>query len=265
MSSKRLSVVSIQALKGKAPIVCLTAYTAPFGKMLDSHCDLLLVGDSLGMVLYGMDSTLPVSLDMMINHGRAVVRASHHACVVVDLPFGTYQSSPADAFLNAAKVLQETGCQAIKLEGGTEMAATIEFLTQRGIPVMGHIGLRPQSVHIYGSYKTRGTQKEEAKQILADALALQEAGAFALVAEHIPEALAQTITKKLKIPVIGIGASEHCDGQILVTDDMLGLSGFKPSFVKSYAQLSTLCEKAVRQYATDVRNNYNIAKKGSKV
>lgn len=254
MKDKRLSIKDILNQKGKEPIVCLTAYTAPIAKILDKHTDILLVGDSLGMVIYGMDSTLPVTVDIMVNHGKAVVNSSKHSCVVVDMPFGSYQESPAQAFANAARIMAETGCQAIKLEGGIEMADAIKFLTQRGIPVMGHVGLMPQHFNSYGGYGHHGKTTDEQKRILADAAAVQDAGAFSIVIEGVKEELARQVTKKLKIPVIGIGGSPMCDGQVLVSDDMLGLfSGFKPKFVKHFANLSLEIEKAAENYAREVR------------
>lgn len=252
---ERLTIKNITKLKGGLPIVCLTAYTAPYAKIMDKHTDILLVGDTVGMVLYGMDSTLAVTVDMMVNHGKAVVKASAHSCVVVDMPFGSYQQSPAQAFENAAQIMAQTGCQAIKLEGGVEMAETVKFLTTRGIPVMGHVGLMPQSVNAYGGYGYHGRTAGAKKKIMEDALEIQKAGAFALVVEGVKEELAREITKKLAIPVIGIGGSPNCDGQILVCDDMLGLfTDFKPKFVKHYAQLAEVIDKAVESYASEVRS-----------
>jgi len=231
--SARKSVPDIVAHKGQVPIVCLTAYTAPMARMLDPHVDLLLVGDSLGMVLYGFESTIPVTLDMMCLHGAAVMRGSHHALVVVDMPFGSYQESPSQAFHNAARVIKETGCQAVKLEGGRAMAPTVEFLVARGIPVMGHIGLMPQSVNTMGGYRARGRGDSEATAVMADAIAIAEAGAFSIVVEGVMEQLAEAITTRVTVPTIGIGASASCDGQVLVSEDILGLfAEFKPRFVK---------------------------------
>lgn len=222
--------------------------------LMDDAVDVLLVGDSLGMVLYGMDSTLAVTLEMMIAHGAAVARGSKHACVVVDMPFGTYQASPADAFKNCARVLAETGCAAVKLEGGAAMAETIAFLTARGIPVMGHVGLTPQSVHQLGGYRTRGKTDDEADGIMSDATAVANAGAFSVVIEGTVEPVARAITKSVAIPTIGIGASVACDGQVLVAEDMLGLfSTFTPKFVKRYAELGREVTSAVEAYAADVR------------
>ncbi|WP_395459446.1 3-methyl-2-oxobutanoate hydroxymethyltransferase [Azospirillum melinis] len=250
----RHSVPALRACKGGEPIVCLTAYTAPVARLLDPHVDILLVGDSLGMVVYGLDSTLPVTLDMMIAHGAAVVRASERACVVVDLPFGSYQESKEAAFRASARVMAETGAQAVKLEGGIEMAETVAFLTARGIPVMGHVGLTPQSVNTLGGYKAVGRDAEAAERIVADARAIAEAGAFTLVIEGTMEALARRITEEVTIPTIGIGGSPACDGQVLVTDDMLGLFGaFQPKFVKRYANLGETVSEAAATYAAEVR------------
>ena len=214
--------------KGREPFVCLTAYTTPMARLLDPHCDLLLVGDSLGMVLYGLDSTLGVTLDMMIAHGAAVMRGAAHACVVVDMPFGSYQEGPAQAFRNAARVLAETGCDAVKLEGGVEMADTVRFLVQRGVPVCAHIGLMPQAVNVAG-FRAQGRNEAEAARIMADATAVAAAGAFAVVVEGTFEPVARAITQALGVPTIGIGASAECDGQVLVSDDLLGLfSTFTP-------------------------------------
>lgn len=253
-STARLTAPALRARKGGEPIVCLTAYTAPMARLLDPHVDLLLVGDSLGMVIYGLDSTLPVTLDMMIAHGAAVVRGSERACVVVDLPFGSYQESPQAAFRAAARVMAETGAQAVKLEGGLEMAETVAFLAARGIPVMGHVGLTPQSVNTLGGYKAVGREEEAAERIAADARAIAEAGAFALVIEGTMESLARRITGEVTVPTIGIGGSPACDGQVLVTDDMLGLFGaFQPKFVKRYADLGATVGEAASAYADEVR------------
>lgn len=252
--SRRLTVRDIAARKSATPIVCITAYTAPMAGFMDDAVDLLLVGDSLGMVLYGMDSTLSVSLDMMIQHGAAVVRGSKHACVIVDMPFGSYQASPAEAFKSCARVLAETGCAGVKLEGGQDMSETIRFLTTRGIPVMGHVGLTPQSVNQFGGYGTRGKSKSEARTIMDDAEAVADAGAFAMVIEGTVEPLARAITAKVPVPTIGIGASPACDGQVLVAEDLLGLfSTFTPKFVKRYASLGKEVTGAVETYAADVR------------
>jgi 3-methyl-2-oxobutanoate hydroxymethyltransferase len=250
----RISVPDIRARKGGEPIVSLTAYSAPMAGFLDPYVDVFIVGDSLGMVFYGMDSTLGVTLDMMIAHGAAVVRGSKRACVVVDMPFGSYQESPAQAFRNAALVLQRTGCAAIKLEGGAEMAETVRFLVERGIPVMGHVGLMPQSVNRLGGYRARGRGRAEAKHIIADARAIADAGAFSIVVEGVVEPLAREITGAVAVPTIGIGASADCDGQVLVTEDMLGLfTEFTPKFVRRYADLGIAVADAAREYADDVR------------
>ncbi|TKB10173.1 MAG: 3-methyl-2-oxobutanoate hydroxymethyltransferase [Mesorhizobium sp.] len=251
--SKALTVPDIAARKGKTPLVCLTAYTTPVARLVDDHCDVVLVGDSVGMVLHGMPSTLGVTLEMMILHGKAVRRGLQSALMVVDMPFGSYEESPAQAFRNAALVMAETGAAAVKLEGGESVAETIRFLTARGIPVMGHVGLTPQAVNAFGGYRIQG-RGEDAERILRDATAVAEAGAFAVVLEKIPEALARLITEQVAIPTIGIGASPACDGQILVVDDMLGLFGtFRPRFVKRYAELGSDAEAAIAAYAKDVR------------
>lgn len=252
---QRLSVAQIRRRKGGDKLVCLTAYTAPIARLLDEAVDMLLVGDSLAMVIYGFESTLPVTLDMMLAHGAAVVRATSHAAIVVDLPFGSYQASPADAFRAAARVMAETGCLAVKLEGGEEMAETVAFLTSRGVPVMGHVGLTPQSVNQLGGYRSRGHEAGERRKILADAVAITDAGAFALVVEGVNEGVARELTGAVAIPTIGIGASPSCDGQILVTDDMLGLfAEFIPKFVKRYRDLGAEIRQAARDYAEDVRH-----------
>lgn len=241
-------------VKGGPPIVGLTAYTAPIAHLLDPHVDFLLVGDSLGMVVYGFESTLPVTLDMMIAHGAAVMRGSARALVVVDLPFGAYQQSPQQAFAAAARIMAETGCAAVKLEGGTEMAETVRFLVRRGVPVMGHVGLMPQSVHAAGGFKVQGRGDERAADVIADAVAIAEAGAFSIVIEGTVEPVARTITERVPVPTIGIGASPACDGQILVTDDVLGVfTEFTPRFVKRYAELAPLIAAAAEAYAADVR------------
>lgn len=255
VQTSRITVPELMARKGRQPIVCLTAYTTPMAEALDPFVDLLMVGDSLGMVLYGFDSTLPVTLDMMIAHGAAVRRGSKQACLVVDMPFGSYQEGVEQAFRSAARVMKETGCSAVKMEGGREMADTIHHLTQRGIPVMAHVGLTPQSVNTLGGYRARGRQTDEAAAIVADAVAVADAGAFSVVVEGVMEQIALNITSRVPIPVIGIGASAGCDGQVLVTEDMLGLfSTFKPRFVKRYAELGGEIRSAVAQYAEDVRS-----------
>jgi 3-methyl-2-oxobutanoate hydroxymethyltransferase len=241
-------------VKGGRPIVGLTAYTASIASLLDPHVDFLLVGDSLGMVVYGLDSTLPVTVEMMTAHGAAVMRGSSQALVVVDLPFGSYQESREQAFRTAARIVAETGCAAVKLEGGAEMADTVRFLTERGIPVMGHVGLMPQSVNAAGGFKVQGRGPEQAERVSADAAAIAEAGAFSLVVEGTVEPVARAITESVPVPTIGIGASPMCDGQILVIDDVLGLfAQFKPRFVKRYAELAPLITAAAAEYAADVR------------
>ena len=249
---KRLTAPAFAARKGGEPLVCLTAYTAPMARLLDSHVDMLLVGDSLGMVVYGFDSTLPVTLDMMIAHGSAVVRHSRKALVVVDMPFGCYQGSKEAAFDAAARVMAATGCGGVKLEGGEEMAETVAFLAQRGIPVMGHVGLTPQAVNALGGYRARGRDDAESEKIRKDAHAVAQAGAFAVVFEAVMEPLARALTKELSVPTIGIGAGSACDGQVLVTEDLLGLSGSAPRFVKKYADLSGVISRAAEVYASDV-------------
>ncbi len=241
-------------VKGGAPIVGLTAYTAPIARLLDPYVDFLLVGDSLGMVVYGFDSTLPVTVEMMIAHGGAVMRGSARALVVVDLPFGGYQESPEQAFRNAARIMAETGCAAVKLEGGAEMAETVRFLTRRGIPVMGHVGLMPQSVNTAGGFKVQGRGESQAERVAADAAAIAEAGAFSIVIEGTIEKVARAISETAPVPTIGIGASPACDGQILVTDDVLGVfTEFTPRFVKRYTELAPLISAAAEAYAADVR------------
>ena len=248
---RRLTVRDIR--EGGGPFVCLTAYTTPVAQLLDPHVDLILVGDSLGMVVYGFENTLAVTLDMMIAHGAAVMRGARRACVIVDLPFGSYQESPEQAFRSAARVLAETGCAGVKLEGGTEMADTVAFLASRGVPVCGHVGLMPQSVNATG-FRAQGRADAEAKRVMADAQAVAEAGAFAVVVEGTYEAVAREITEALPVPTIGIGASPACDGQILVSDDVLGLyAEFTPRFVKRYAELRPVISEAVAAYAEDVR------------
>ena len=254
---KRLTVPALLARKKdgvtEEPIVMLTAYTARQAQLLDEHCDILLVGDSLGQVIYGLPSSVPVTLDMMAAHGAAVARGSYHAAVIVDMPFGTYEESPQQAFANAARLLKETGCAGVKLEGGEAMAPTVAFLTQRGIPVMGHVGLTPQAVNMLGGYNARGRSEAEAKKIVADALALAEAGAFAIVVEGVVEPIAIEVTRAVRCPTIGIGASAQCDGQVLVTDDMLGMFERVPRFVKRYEEIAETISRAAAQYAEEVR------------
>lgn len=252
---KPLTVLDIARRKGEAPLVCLTAYSTPMARTLDPLVDLLLVGDSLGMVLYGMETTLGVTVDMMVGHGRAVVRGARHACVIVDMPFGSYQESPAQAFRTAARIVSETGCAGVKLEGGRDMAETVAYLCARGIPVLGHIGLTPQSVHALGGFRAQGRGEVEARKIAEDAEAIAEAGAFSVVIEGTAEPVAREITERLPIPTIGIGASPACDGQILVTEDLLGLSGeFTPRFVKRYAEIGDAIAAAASAYADEVRD-----------
>ena len=235
------------------PLVMLTAYTARQAQLLDAHCDLLLVGDSLGQVIYGLDSTIPVSLEMMANHGAAVVRGSYHSVVVVDMPFGSYEASKEQAFESASYLLKQTGAAAVKLEGGEAMAETVEFLITRGIPVMGHVGLTPQAVNVLGGYAARGRSDNEAEKIVGDAVALDQAGAFAIVIEGVVEPIAITATKAVSCPTIGIGASAKCDGQVLVTEDMLGMFERVPRFVKRYEDIAGVIDKTVAKYAEEVR------------
>ena len=235
------------------PVVMLTAYTARQAQLLDEHCDLILCGDSLGQVIYGLPSSLQVTLDMMIAHGAAVVRGSYHAAVVIDLPFGTYEASPQQAFASASRVLAETGASSVKLEGGAAMAETVAFLTQRGIPVMGHVGLTPQAVNVLGGYNARGRNDTEAKKIVTDAQALADAGAYAIVIEGVVEPIAVEVTRAVACPVIGIGASAKCDGQVLVTEDMMGMFERVPRFVKRYAEMAESISQAAAQYAAEVR------------
>ena len=243
----------IRAMKGGTPIVSLTAYTTPMAQVMEDHCDFILVGDSVGMVLHGLPSTLQVTMDMMLMHARAVARGATRPLVVVDLPFGAYEAGPTQAFENAARLMAEGGAGAVKLEGGTHMAETIAFLTARGIPVMAHVGLTPQAIHTLGGYKVQG-RGDAADQLRADAQAVTDAGAFAVVLEKVPASMAEALTADLPIPTIGIGASPVCDGQILVVDDMLGLfTAFKPKFVKRYATLGADAEAAVAEYAAEVR------------
>ncbi|HEX8444869.1 MAG TPA: 3-methyl-2-oxobutanoate hydroxymethyltransferase [Allosphingosinicella sp.] len=251
---KRLTVPKLQAMKGSEPIVMLTAYTARMAQLLDPHCDLLLVGDSLGQVIYGLPSTVPVTLEMMCAHGAAVVRGSWHAVVAIDMPFGSYEASPEQAFASAARVLKETGAAAVKLEGGEAMAETVAFLVKRGIPVVGHVGLTPQAVNALGGYRARGRDEAEAAKILADARAVAEAGCFALVLEGVMEEIAAEATRAVSCPTIGIGASATCDGQVLVTEDMLGLFERTPRFVKRYDDLAARISEAAATYAGEVRS-----------
>ncbi|NDR59337.1 3-methyl-2-oxobutanoate hydroxymethyltransferase [Aliiruegeria sabulilitoris] len=251
---RRMTAPRIAARKGGEPIVSLTSYHAHTAAIVDRYADFILVGDSLGMVMHGMENTVGVTVEMMITHGKAVVRGTQRALVVVDMPFGSYEESPSVAFRNAARIMQDTGCGAVKLEGGARMAETIHFLTERGIPVMAHIGLTPQSINVMGGFKTQGRDEESWPLHEADAHAVAEAGAFALVLEGMVEPLAARITKQVAIPTIGIGASKECDGQILVLEDMLGLNPKPPKFVKVYGDLGGRIEKAVSDYAEDVRS-----------
>ncbi len=254
IADKKHTPSELRARKGGVPIVCLTAYTAPMARLLDATADLLLVGNSLAMVIYGFDSTLPVTLDIMIAHGAAVVRGARRSCVIVDMPFGTYQEDPAQAFRNAARIMRETGCAGVKLEGGEPMAETVRFLAERGIPVLGHVGLQPQSVNALGGFRAQGRNDVEAARVIADAHAVADAGAFALVVEGTAEPVARRLTSEVAVPTIGIGASPACDGQILVTEDMLGIFGeFQPKFVKRYAELGGAITAAASSYADDVR------------
>ena len=252
-AERRTTAPDIAARKGGAPIVALTSYHAHTAAIADKHVDFLLVGDSLGMVMHGFESTLPVPLDLMIMHGRAVMRGAKRALVVVDMPFGSYEESPAHAFHNAARVIKETQCGAIKLEGGRRMGETIRFLTERGIPVMAHIGLTPQSINVLGGFKTQGRTRNQWADIEEDARIVAEAGAFSVVLEALAEPLAAKITADIPVPTIGIGASSRCDGQILVMEDMLGLSPRVPKFVKEFGKVGQAIENAIRLYAEDVR------------
>ncbi|MEN8739974.1 MAG: 3-methyl-2-oxobutanoate hydroxymethyltransferase [Phaeobacter gallaeciensis] len=254
LQTRAITAEDIRARKGQDPIVSLTAYTTPMAGLMDDTCDFVLVGDSVGMVLHGLPSTLGVTMEMMILHGQAVARGLKRALMVIDMPFGSYEEGPAQAFGNAARLMRETGAGAVKLEGGVEMAETIRFLVKRGIPVMAHIGLTPQSINTLGGYKVQG-RDEQAEAVIADAHAVAEAGAFAVVLEKVPQVLADQITAEIVIPTIGIGASAGCDGQVLVLDDMLGMfAAFKPKFVKRYADLGPMAEAAIKEYATEVRS-----------
>ena len=254
---KRMTVPSLRGRKkgGRTdqPIVMLTAYTMRMSQLLDPHCDMLLVGDSLGQVIYGLPSTIPVTMEMMCAHGAAVVRGSWHALVAVDMPFGSYEGSVEQAFASAARIMKETGCAAVKLEGGEAMAPTIQYLTHRGIPVIGHVGLTPQAVNVLGGYGARGKSEAEAKKIVGDAKAVAEAGAFCIVVEGVMEDIATDLTKAVDVPTIGIGASVKCDGQVLVTEDMLGLFERTPRFVKRYHDLASEISQAAAEYAAEVR------------
>ncbi|MCF2515681.1 3-methyl-2-oxobutanoate hydroxymethyltransferase [Sphingomonas sp. G124] len=254
---KRMTVPAIRSRKkdGKTeqPLVMLTAYTMRMAQLLDPHCEMLLVGDSLGQVIYGLPSTVPVTMEMMCAHGAAVVRGSWHSLVGVDMPFGSYEASPEQAFQSASRIMKETGCAAVKLEGGEAMAPTIDFLTHRGIPVIGHVGLTPQAVNVLGGYGARGKNADEAKKIIGDAKAVADAGAFCIVVEGVMEEIAEKVTEAVAVPIIGIGASPKCDGQVLVTEDMLGLFERTPRFVKRYADMANEIGAAVATYAEEVR------------
>ncbi len=251
--TRAITPAAVRARKGADPLVVLTAYTTPMARLVDAHADVILVGDSLGMVVHGLPSTLGVTLEMMILHAKAVRRGASRALVVVDLPFGSYEAGPEQAFRSAARVMAETGCAAVKLEGGETMAETIAFLTARAIPVMAHVGLMPQQVNVTGGYRVQG-RGAAAARVLADARAVADAGAFSVVLEKIVEPLARQITEAVPIPTIGIGASAACDGQVLVIDDMLGLfTDFRPSFVRRYAELGAAADAAIAAYAADVR------------
>jgi 3-methyl-2-oxobutanoate hydroxymethyltransferase len=250
---RRLTAPDIRARKNGEPIVCLTSYHAHTARLVDKYCDLILVGDSLGMVMHGFETTVPVTLDMMILQGHAVMRGSKHALIVVDMPFGSYEESKEQAFRNAARVMKETGCGAIKVEGGRRLAETISFLTQRGVPVMGHVGLTPQAINTIGSFRAQGREEKDWGPIEDDARSVADAGAFSLVIEAVAEPLGRRITGKVAIPTIGIGASVACDGQILVLEDMLGLSPRVPKFVRRYGDLGPGIEAAISAYAKDVR------------
>ena len=251
---RRLTAPDIRTRKGGEPIVALTSYHAHTARLLDKHCDVILVGDSLGMVMHGLETTLPVTLDMMILQGRAVMRGSQHALVVVDMPFGSYEASKEQAFMSAARVLKETGCGAIKVEGGRRMAETIAFLVERGVPVMAHVGLTPQAINSLGGFRAQGRDPADWGPFEEDARAVAAAGAFSVVLEAMAEPLAARLTREIAIPTIGIGASAACDGQILVLEDMLGLSARVPKFVKRYTDLGPSIDKAVADYAREVRS-----------
>ncbi|MBN9057978.1 MAG: 3-methyl-2-oxobutanoate hydroxymethyltransferase [Rhizobiales bacterium] len=251
--TRRLTAIDIGSRKGGTPIVSLTSYHAHTATIMDPYVDFILVGDSLGMVMHGLESTVPVTLDMMILQGLAVMRGSKRALVVVDMPFGSYEESPAAAFRSAARIMKETGCGAVKMEGGVHMAETVRFLTQRGIPVMGHIGLTPQSINTMGGFKVQGKTEASIAAVMADAKAIADAGAFAIVVEGVIEPVARDITRAVAVPTIGIGASPDCDGQILVLEDMLGLSPRVPKFVKKFGNLGGLIGEAISAYADEVK------------
>lgn len=256
MSTTKKTIDDIKNAKGaEQPLVCLTAYTDPIATLLDPHCDLILVGDSLGMVLYGLPSTEDVTLEMMIAHGKAVTCKPRNALIVIDMPCGSYEADKDMALRNARRVIDSTGCDAVKLEGGKDMAVTIAHLVENDIPVMGHIGLMPQSASKTGGYTVKGKTESGVERLLGDAKAIEDAGAFAFVIEATMENVARQITESISIPTIGIGASAACDGQVLVTEDMLGmLTGHTPKFVKKYADLADEISSAVEDYANDVRS-----------
>ncbi|WOI54024.1 3-methyl-2-oxobutanoate hydroxymethyltransferase [Parvularcula sp. LCG005] len=253
-TQRRLTTTDIASRKGGEPIVSLTAYDAPTAALLDPYCDFLLVGDSVGMVVHGLPSTVGVTVDMMIMHGQAVMRGAKQALVVIDMPFGSYEASPQQAFENASRILRETGAGAVKIEAGTYAAETIRFLTERGVGVMAHVGLRPQAIGVTGGFRAVGRSPEEVERVLAEAEAAADAGAFAVVVEGVDEQLGDQITSAVSIPTIGIGASASCDGQILVTPDMLGMFDWSPKFVRRYADMKTVMSRAAEQYAKDVRD-----------
>lgn len=269
--TRQKTVKDIAAAKGGEPLVCLTAYTAPMAEILDPHCDLLLVGDSVGMVVHGLPSTVGVTIEMMILHGQAVMRGAKQAMVVVDMPFGSYETNSDQAFLNAARIMKETGCHAVKIESGTYAADQIAHLVARGVPVMGHVGLRPQAVNVDGGFRAKGRTQEGWNRALAEAKAADDAGAFAIVVEGVAEDLAIEITNSVKCPTIGIGASSACDGQILVTDDMLGLFDWTPKFVRKFGNQRQEIADSIGQYAKEVRERsfpaaeetYHLKKPGS--
>ncbi len=252
-SVKRITVPDIAGRKGGEPIVCLTAYDAPMAALLDPHCDVLLVGDSLGMAVHGLPNTVGVTLEMMILHGQAVMRGAKRAMVVVDMPFGSYEGGKEVAYANCVRVMKETGAQAVKLETSIEMAEIVAFLVKRGIPVMGHVGLRPQAILAEGGFKAKGRTDSERDRVLAEAKAVAEAGAFCIVIEGVAESLAREITETIDVPTIGIGASAACDGQVLVVNDMLGLFDWTPKFVRKYADLRTEIDRAAAAFASDVK------------
>ncbi|MEQ9315683.1 MAG: 3-methyl-2-oxobutanoate hydroxymethyltransferase [Henriciella sp.] len=269
---RRKTVRDIAAAKGGQPLVCLTAYDAPMAEIMDPHCDVILVGDSVGMVVHGLPSTVGVTMEMMILHGQAVMRGSSQAFVVVDMPFGSYETNADQAFLNAARIMQQTGCQAVKIESGAYASHQIEHLVERGVPVMGHVGLRPQAINVVGGFKAQGRSDGERERVMEEAKAAESAGAFAIVIEGVAEDLAEEITKSVAIPTVGIGASASCDGQILVTQDMLGLFDWTPKFVRRYGDVRAEIEKSIEAYAEDVRGRtfpgeaetYKLSKPGAK-